>query len=262
MESGDLLEIRTTLRPFGLDLGSYSDSFLQRRILIRMRQHQAASPRDYCALLARDSEERRHLTELLSVTVTEFFRDAMFTDKVLDPLFTKIVAKTQGRTIQAWSAGCATGQEPYSLAFLLDSFLAARARPCGFKIYATDISEGNLQIARTGAYPKQAIASMPARYQKYFTAIDDKCAVTAAIRDNLEFRRHDLRDAPPFSPLDLIFCRNVMIYMTTDAKDGILKRFHDCLMPGSFLVLGGAEIILEPKMFRVLDTRHKIYERV
>jgi two-component system, chemotaxis family, CheB/CheR fusion protein len=262
MESAELIEIRNLLRPHGLDLGSYSDSFLQRRLLIRMRQHKVSTIGEYRNLLVRDIEERRRLAELLSVTVTEFFRDEMFTDKVLDPLFAKIVGRAGRRLIQAWSAGCATGQEPYSLAFLLDSYLNAHGRPCAFRIFATDINENNLKIAAAGSYPKAILTGIPARYQKFFIELDGKANVAAAIRSLIEFKRADLCDAPPFSNLDLIFCRNVMIYLTPEAKTQILKRFHAALAPGAFLVLGASEIVLEPLLFKPLDTRHKIYERV
>lgn len=262
MQDANLLEIRNLLRPFGLDLASYSDSFLQRRILIRMRQHSLTSMTDYRALLNKDNDERKKLTELLSVTVTEFFRDEMFTDTVLDPLFAKMVAKARNKQLNCWSAGCATGQEPYSLAILLDSYLSAKSRSVSFKIHATDISDANLKVAASGAYPKQTLAQIPPKFQKYFIEQDGKAVVAPTLRQFVDFRKADLCDVAPFSGLDIIFCRNVMIYMTPEAKSVILKRFHACLPPGAYLVLGASEIILEPTLFKPLDTRHKIYERV
>lgn len=262
MSSPELADIRSLLRPHGFDLSAYTDAFLQRRVLIRMRRHQLTSVADYAALLARDSSERQELKTLLTVTVTEFFRDDTFRDTVFDPLFTKTLARIGARPLVAWSAGCATGQEPYSLAFLLDSFMSARGRRGAFTIHATDISETNLRIAAQGIYPKQVVTAMPTRYQKYFEVSGDQGRVLPEIQKLIQFQRHDLCDKPPFSDLDLILCRNVMIYLTPQAKAEILKRFHACLAPGAFLVLGASEIILEPSLFKALDTRHKLYERI
>lgn len=262
MSSKELTDIRALLRPHGFDLSAYTDAFLHRRVLIRMRRHQLTSLSEYAALLGRDSREREELRLLLTVTVTEFFRDDTFRDTVFDPIFTHILEKVGNRPVMAWSAGCATGQEPYSLAFLLDSFLTPRGRKGGFTINATDISEANLRIAAEGLYPKQVVASMPARYQKYFEDKGEQSLVCAEIRKHIQFQRHDLCDKPPFSNLDLILCRNVMIYLTPAAKNDILKRFHGAMGPGAYLVLGASEIILEPTLFKALDTRHKLYQKI
>lgn len=260
--SQELTDIRNLLRPHGFDLSAYTDAFLQRRVLIRMRKHQMTSLADYAALLARDGAERRELSHLLTVTVTEFFRDDTFSDTVFDPLFSKILARIGAKPLNAWSAGCATGQEPYSLAFLLDSFLTARGRKGAFAIHATDISEQNLRVASDALYPKNVVQMMPPRYQRYFEDKDGQSRVVPEIRARIQFQRHDLCDKPPFANLDLILCRNVMIYLTPAAKNDILKRFHAALAPGGFLVLGASEIILEPTLFKALDTRHKLYERI
>ena len=263
METATLLEIKNYLKPYGLDLAAYTDSFIERRILIRMRTRQIQLMKDYRVLLGKDAEERQRLMELLSVTVTEFFRDAMFRSEVLDPIFARIITKIGTRPMLAWSAGCATGQEPYSLAFLLETYLGARAKSGQFRIHATDISDQNLRHAAAGIYSKAVYQAIPPRYQRYFSARGgDQYAVLPSIRDLIQFQKRDLCDRPPMASVDLIFCRNVMIYLTPETKSKILNHFHSVLAPGAILVLGASEIVLEPQLFKTLDTRHKIYERV
>ena len=186
-------------------------------------------------------------------------RFATYTSNLTPP---RLASKVITRPITAWSAGCATGQEPYSLAFLIDTYLTSKGRRAGFKLQATDISDINLKIAAAGVYAKAIVAAMPMKYHKYFEPHENQMRVVQPIRDLIQFQKADLCEKPLFSGLDLILCRNVMIYLTPESKSLILRRFHGAMNTSATLVLGAAEVILEPTLFRPLDTRHKIYEKV
>lgn len=261
MQAGELEEVRRAVVQWGYDLGAYTDSFIERRLSARMRHTKAATVRDYCALLHSQPEERRLLLDSLSINVTNFFRDEVFSDSVVQPLVAAMTRAVAGRPLVAWSAGCASGQEAYTLAIVLDTFLSRAGWKRGFTVWATDISAAALKIAAEGRYPKDTLNAVPPHYRRYFEADGPEVRVVDAIRPSIKFQRHDLREPPPLPTADLIVCRNVMIYLTIEAKAEILRRFNRCATPGGYLILGSAEIILDPQLFHAVDVKHKIYQR-
>lgn len=249
----------------GFDLMHYNPSFLQRRLQLRMAAQHVAGYGDYLALLRADRREYLDLINALSVNVTEFFRDAPLYQAVAARVLPKIMAanvESGRRSALAWSAGCASGQEAYTLAMILDDYFGRQAPAWPFTIHASDISEEFLAVAREGKYSKEKAAGVPAGLRRRYLSEDGgSVCVAPRLKKTVHFFRHDLAAAPVFGGVDLIFCRNVMIYFSTDTKEKMLRSFHGCLRREGFLVLGGSEIILKPDLFELADPEHKIYRR-
>ncbi|MBI3549727.1 MAG: protein-glutamate O-methyltransferase CheR [Elusimicrobia bacterium] len=250
----------------GLDLSQYSDAFLERRLLARMGHNQIGTFKDYMGLLAKTPVEYQKLIDSLTINVTGFFRDNELSEKTLNPIFDGLWSRsgTQIRPMVIWSAGCATGQEPYTVAMVVDSYVTQRASlGLKYQILATDFNEEQLKAARPGLYPKAAMSAVPAHYRsKYLRDHGDKVQVADSLVKKVQFKRHDLATHPPIDHIDLILCRNVMIYFTTPAKNQILHRFHRCLTPRGILILGASEIVLLHGIFKTVDREHKIYTKI
>jgi len=248
----------------GVDLSYYTVSFIARRMAVRMRRTGCAAVADYLAKLAADAAEAKALTAALTVNVTEFFRDAEAYEAIRDRVLPVLFAGP-ARRLQIWSAGCATGQEPYTLAMLLDEAIASKPG-CSYRIYASDINPLQLAAAKAAVYPKESIARMPPRYARkcFADAGEGRVSVLPATRANVTFFQHDLSagQAIPAAGLDLILCRNVMIYFSPDATEKLIESFHKSLAPERFLVLGASETILKDRFFVPFDVRNKIYRRI
>ena len=248
----------------GVDLSYYTANFLNRRVNARMRQHDLGKTAQYIARLERDPAELNALIGALTINVTEFFRDA----EVYEVLRTKVMpllTQSGPRKITVWSAGCATGQEPYTLAMMLDESLSVRPG-YGWTIHASDISPRQLEAAQAAVYPIESVRHVPPRHLKrYFTMTDDgRVSISPQLRANIRFHQHDLSAGIPLpiGPVDLILCRNVMIYFSVDAKEKLLEFFHKSLAKDGFLVLGASEVILKDKLFKPVDAKNKIYRAV
>jgi chemotaxis protein methyltransferase CheR len=265
LTTADVLTLRRLLgEAEHVDLSYYTVSFISRRIAVRMRVSGCAATSDYLARLESDPAEIKALVAALTVNVTEFFRDAEVYEVLRDRVLPALTAGGP-RRIQVWSAGCATGQEPYTLAMILDGFAAARA-DCSYRIYASDINPLQLEVAKKAVYPRESIARVPERYARRGFVDTGAAAVAVAppLRANVTFFQHDLSagQAIPAAGLDLILCRNVMIYFSQEATDKLIESFHKALAPERFLVLGASETILKDRYFRPLDVKNKIYRAV
>jgi chemotaxis methyl-accepting protein methylase len=261
----DVLRLRRLLGDsHGIDLSYYTESFLTRRVAARMRQLGAATPADYLTRLAGDEDEVRALVAALTVNVTEFFRDAAVYEALRKDVLPKILAGGRKRVV-AWSAGCATGQEAYTLAMTLDEALQARPG-CSYTVYASDINPRQLEAAAAASYPAEAVKLVPARYgRRYFVSEPgDRVSILPALKSNVRFFRHDLSSGQPIpaAGFDLILCRNVMIYFAAEAKPKVFETFHGLMNPEAFLILGGTEVILNNPLFRSIDAANKIYRAV
>ncbi len=245
----------------GVDLSYYTTSFLTRRIAVRMRQLGITVSTAYLTRLETDPAERIALVTALTINVTEFFRDPGVYEALRLAAIPALL-KSAPRQLTAWSAGCATGEEPYTVAMLLDEALANRP---GFSyiVHASDSNPRQLELAQTATYPVKSTAHVPARYlNRYFSpAQDGLVAISPALKANVRFLRHDLSTgaAAPAKSLDLILCRNVMIYFSPEAKETMLRAFQRMLAPEGFLVLGGAEVILRSDCLLPFDAVNKIY---
>ncbi len=251
-------------RARGLDVGAYKPNCLRRRIAVRMRARGAHTYDDYARILAADAAEYDRLLDALTINVTKFYRNRETWDALAAGTLPGLWDETGG-TLRCWSAGCASGEEPYTLAILLLEEARRRGtappRRC---VDATDLDRESLARAAAGRYPASAFDEMPEPLvQRYFTGPGPRDAV-APVRALVHFVRHDLlREAPPAPPYDLILCRNVVIYFDRPSQERLYAGFARALAPHGVLVLGKVETLVGEArgMFRLLDARERIYRR-
>jgi two-component system CheB/CheR fusion protein len=233
----------------GVDFLAYKQSTLIRRILRRMAGMQITHLADYASYLREHPAEVEALYEHTLIHVTEFFRDtAAFTELTEHTFPTLVNHLAPGETMRIWVPGCASGEEVYSLAICLLEFLEAQAlSPLALQFFATDISSRVLDQARAGIYPSSALTAVSAaRLGRFFTPIDaarSRYRIAPAIRERCVFALHNLARDPPFSRLDLVSCRNVLMYMGPDLQQKILRLLHYALKPQGLLLLGNAESV-------------------
>lgn len=263
----DLLKSFLYKRGFS-SISSYKEKYLTRRIIIRIRKRECNSFEDYYNILLKDEKEVSHLKKTLSVNVTEFFRDSDTWDAFRTLLRSYINSKHNSSSLRIWSAGCAVGPEPYSIAMTVHHVLGSRNLQYNVKIYATDFNEELLQIARRGIYEGEIIDNIPIDYNtKYLDVIGAKGRrVKYSIRRMVDFGYLDLITSQfMFKNLDIIFCRNVLIYLDKEIQEVIMSKFHQNLVPGGYLILGRTEL-LHPKLresdsFTTYDLKHRIYKK-
>jgi two-component system CheB/CheR fusion protein len=249
-----------------VDFRDYKPTTVKRRILRRMVLKQADTIESYLEILQQDPGEVQALYDDLLINVTEFFRDPEMYQALSKDVFPRIVAahrKGTDRQLRIWVPGCSTGEEPYSLAIALMEFMGEKADGMTVQIFATDISDPALKIGRTGIYPASIARSVsPERLRRYFVKSDSGFQVQKHIRDLCIFARHNVTKDPPFSKLDLISCRNVLIYLGSMLQERVVPLFHYALKPGGYLILGASETIgSHAGLFQLLDKKNKIYVR-
>jgi two-component system CheB/CheR fusion protein len=250
----------------GHDFSQYKLSTINRRIERRMAVHQIITLDGYVKFMQQTPAEVEALFRDLLIGVTNFFRDPevfkALEEKIIPGLFAD---KPPGGLIRAWSTGCSTGEEAYSIAILLHERMEALKKSYKLQIFATDIDSQAISTARAGIYPASIAADIsPERLARYFTAESDSSMyrIHKNIRDILVFSEQDVIKDPPFSKLDLISCRNLLIYMGGDLQKKLIPLFHYALNPGGVLLLGTSETVGEfDALFAVLDRKSKIYRR-
>ena len=250
----------------GKDFSQYKTNTIMRRARRRMAMHQIERFDAYINYLKSTPEEVDLLYHDLLIGVTSFFRDPEVFAALADGAIPRIFAGTSaGSTIRVWVPGCSTGEEAYSLAILLHERNQALRQSHKIQIFATDIDVRAIDAARRGVYPASIAADVSAdRLSRFFTQEPDgsEWRVHKAVRDLLIFSEHDLIQAPPFSRLDLISCRNVFIYLNADVQKRLIPQFHYALNPDGFLLLGTSETIgAFDDLFATADRHAKVYER-
>ncbi len=251
----------------GKDFSQYRRNTIRRRVERRMAVHQIARLEDYVRYLCLTPAEIDALFRDLLIGVTNFFRDSEIFEEVQKQVIPKLLAgKPDGAPIRVWVPGCSTGEEAYSLAILFREGMDELKVDFKVHIFATDIDRESIDQARTGVYPSSIIADVSAeRLAQYFDQDDSDGStyrIRKSIRDMLIFSEHDLTNDPPFSKLDLISCRNLLIYMGSELQKRLLPLFHYALNPGGVLLLGSSESIGEfVNLFGALDRKAKIYQR-
>lgn len=232
-----------------IDLNQYKPAQMQRRITNLMTRHNVSRYMDFYQLLEKDEVLFRYFIDYLTINVTEFFR----TPEKFVELEQKVIPDLlqQSPRLKIWSAGCSTGAEPYSMSIML-SELTPRVK---HQILASDLDVKMLAKAKEGVYQSNELKNVsPARMEKYFRKVDgDHCAVIPEVKMGINFQHHNLLLDKYESGLDLISCRNVVIYFTEEAKDKLYRRFLDALRPGGVLFVGGTEAILN---FRDIGFQH------
>lgn len=247
-EAGLDMLLRQLHEDIGLNLRQYKPNYLKRRIGVRMRATGCSDYLQYRQVVKQDREEGKRLINDLTINVTEFFRDpdvfAVIRKQVI-PQLVHYKRENRAFSLRAWSAGCASGEEPYSLSILFREALAREEDPQAWtlRITATDLDDKALLKARIGSYEE---ASLPPGMilDDYFDREGDRYIIKEEIRRPVKFLLMDIIQHPPLRHLDLILCRNVLIYFEREKQHHILEIFHQCLRPGGFLVLGKSEAIL------------------
>ena len=250
----------------GIDFVGYRRPTILRRLQRRMAATKSASLDDYRRYLARHPDEYQHLVSSFLIKVTEFFRDPelfrVLRERVLPDVIAQ--ARTRGNELRLWSAGCATGEEAYSLAILVAEALGPELSQFTVRLFATDLDERAVAFARQGVYPAAAVAGVSEELRsRYFNQLDGMYEVKKAIRALVTFGEHDLGQRPPFPRIDLVLCRNVLIYFTPELQRRALALFAYALRPGGYLALGKAESAgALADYLAPADAHYKLYRRV
>ncbi len=249
----------------GNDFSGYKTSMLMRRLKRRMQVKQQRELVSYLSLLRDDKEEQLALAQDFLINVTSFFRDwekfELVRKQVLVPLVSNASTSDE---LRIWVPGCSSGQEAYSIAMMVDRTCEElNARPL-IQIFATDIDADMLARARTGEYLISELFDLPSSYQEAYTSVlDGKFEVTAKIKEMVRFSHHNLLQDPPFSRIDLISCRNLLIYLNEELQTQLFPVLHFSLRPGGYLYLGSSESTSrQDELFTTVDLTAKIYKRL
>jgi chemotaxis protein methyltransferase CheR len=268
---GDDAEFRALMdkitRDSGFQCSSYKDKCLRRRIAVRIRARGASGCAEYSRMLDKDPREYERLMRSLTVNVTKFFRN-WETYSAIEQKVVPTLLERDEREIRVWSAGCASGEEPYSIGILMHKHSVANGGRSleSVSIVGTDIDTDSLGEAERAVYTEAALGDTPADLrEKYFPRIaalrtmlpDVRQLVTFEVRDLLHFQ-------PPFENAHLIVCRNVIIYLERAAQDALFAHFHKTLAPGGFLVLGKVETLLGDarELFSPVNARERIFRKI
>jgi two-component system CheB/CheR fusion protein len=263
--AGDVDELLDHLRETrGFDFSGYKRTSLQRRILHRMNQLHLTSYAEYIDRLQVDANEFTALFNTILINVTGFFRDPEAWERVRTTVIPQLVAdKAPGEPIRVWSAGCSSGQEAYSVAMLLAEALGPERYLEQVKIYATDVDDEALGQARQAVFEEDEIRGVPEELRTtYFELRDKRYAFRPELRRTVIFGRNDLVQDAPISRIDLLICRNTLMYFNAETQSRILSRFHFALAPRGVLFLGKAEMLLSHgQLFEPVDLKRRIFQR-
>ena len=247
----------------GHDFSEYKEKTLVRRLQRRMQVLQVETPQAYRERLKEHPEELDMLLRELLISVTQFFRDPasfdVLNETVLKPL---MMSKNGGEELRVWVPGCATGEEVYTIAILIrEAMDTSRPRP-KVQIFGTDLDERAISLARVGRYRQSIAGISDARLERWFSVEGDDYCIAPEIREMCVFSAHSVIKHPPFSKVDLISCRNLLIYLDPPMQDRLMRTFHYALKPGGKLFLGSSESVTRStKMFSTCDKKHRIFER-
>ena len=251
----------------GIDFSQYKSPTILRRLYRRLAATGANTLHDYVRVLQEHPDEYQRLVASFLINVTEFFRDPALFAFVREQILPDLIAHSRARgtphEIRIWSAGCSTGEEAYSIAILLAEVLGPDVLQFTVRIFATDADTDAVVFARRGWYPAAALINIPDELRtRYFTPMDSGYEVAKAIRSMVIFGEHDLGQRAPFPHMDLVVCRNVLIYFTSELQQRALQLFAFSLRDGGYLVLGNAESAgAMPNHFGQVHPRFKVYRR-
>ena len=249
----------------GQEFRSYKPATMLRRINRRMSLKGLTDLGSYVDFLRADLGEMQALVRDLLINVTSFFRDAEAWDTLDEAVITQVVAdREDGASIRVWVPACSTGEEAYSIAMLLTERAEAANKRFDLKVFASDILDDNLNAARAGVYPGASVETLPVeRIRRFFEKLDGSYQIRRSLRDQVVFARQDLLQEPPFSRMDLITCRNMLIYIEPEAQRRALALFHFALREGGRLFLGSAETIgRADDLFDTVSKKWRIFRRI
>jgi two-component system, chemotaxis family, CheB/CheR fusion protein len=246
----------------GINFSQYKPGTVQRRTLRRMALHKMIHVNDYVKYLEKHSDETENLCQDLLIPVTSFFRDREAFDALKSKVFPAILRDkfTKG-AIRIWVPGCSTGEEAYSLAMVLLEFLGDKTSTFEIQLFGTDANEHGIQKARAGVYDERIAQEIPPeRLRRFFTKVDEGYRVSKTVRDLCVFAKQNLAEDPPFSQMNLVACRNLLIYLGSELQKKIMPILHYALRPSGFLMLGNSESAAAfPHLFAPADKKHKIF---
>jgi chemotaxis protein methyltransferase CheR len=251
-------------RKKNLDVTQYKENYLKRRIAVRMRAKQARNYTDYLRVIEADDNEYNLLLDKLTINVTQFFRDPEVFIELENTILPEILRKP-GNSIKAWSAGCSTGEEPYSIAISLEE-AAEKLGVLGlrFEIYATDLDQNAINKGVEGVYEGRTMDNIAQqRRKKYFTFDGKNYRVSDDIKGRVRFFKLNLMEPYKKDFFDLVFCRNVIIYFTRELQRTVLQYYHDSLKEGGILYLGKTETMpldLRDK-FECINIKERIFRK-
>ncbi len=251
-----------------LDFKRYKTMTIVRRIQRRMVVVKVQTMQEYAQFLETHPDEIGSLVSAFLINVTGFFRDEQAFAYLKGSLLPKLIARARerggDRILRFWSAGCATGEEPYSLAMLLSELLGAELSEWTIKIFATDLDEAAINFARRGIYAEQLLQDIPESYkQQYFERVEAGYRISKALRQMLVFGQHNLTEHGPFPDIDLVVCRNVLIYFSITLQQEVLNRFAFALSPDGYLFLGKAETVSPSEsLYEITNKKYRVYHCV
>ncbi len=259
----------------GVDLAHYKNKCVERRLGVRLRARHCATLGEYLEHLSKDEAEIQRFLSALTINVTEFFRNPAAFERIREVCFPPMFApgapdsapcetRRRREPVRIWSVGCASGEEPYSLAIILKEWEGdhPQARRQRAEILGTDIDTAMIVLAREGRYDEARLREVSSeRRERWFRKEEDGWRMTPEIRAMVRLERADAFRQAPDKPQDLIICRNVLIYFTREQQQILFESFHRVLRPGGYLVLGKAEILIPAarKIFEAICPRERIY---
>jgi two-component system, chemotaxis family, CheB/CheR fusion protein len=249
----------------GFDFTGYKRSSIERRVAKRMAEVGVERYDDYVDYLELHSEEFAQLFDTILINVTGFFRDAQAWEYLAESIVPQLVeSRGSSAPVRIWCAGCASGEEPYTVAMVLARVLGDEAFEERVKIYATDVDQGALDEARQGAYLPRQIEDVPRdALERFFERGDQRYAFRKDLRRSVIFGRNDLVQDAPISRIDLLVCRNTLMYFTAETQAQILRRFHFALDNDGFLMLGKSEMLItHADLFTPIDLKWRVFHKV
>lgn len=256
--------IATILREVtGHDFAGYKSKTFFRRVSRRMQVRGCEDLQSYCDLIKQDSEEVNALFRDLLISVTNFFRDADAFEALERQIIPEICRGRDDKSpVRIWVPACTTGEEVYSLAILVREYLDGEGLAVPVQIFATDIDDLALSVARHGRYPEQLLRQVsPERLSRFFERDGASYVVSKKIREMCIFSSHNVISDPPFSRMDMVSCRNLLIYFGADLQRQVIPTFHYALKPGCYLFLGTSESISQfGTLFQTVDKKHRIFQ--
>lgn len=258
-------EIYRLLRgQLGHDFSGYKTKTFVRRVERRMQVNDMRTMEDYLGLLRMDAQEVHALFRDLLISVTSFFRDAGAFEALAASVIPRLFEnKGADDVVRLWVPGCATGEEVYSIAIVVRECIDAMSAPPRVQLFATDIDDSALSVARAARYPEALMTSVSVeRRERFFHVDGDAYVVAKEVRELCIFSPHSVIRDPPFSRIDLVSCRNLLIYFGADVQSQVIPIFHYALRPGGFLFLGSAENVSQfDDLFESIEKRHRIFRR-
>lgn len=248
----------------GISFSLYKPGTVERRTLRRMAIHKIDHVSDYAKFLEKDPKEIEALCQDLLIPVTSFFRDLEAFESLKSKVFPAILKdKSSKESVRIWAPGCSTGEETYSLAILLLEFLGDKISSYQIQLFGTDVNERGIEKARAGIYGERIAQEVsPERLRRFFTKVDEGYRVSKGVRDLCVFAKQNLAEDPPFSRMNLVACRNLLIYFGPELQRKVIPILHYALKPSGFLFLGNAESVAGfPEFFAPIDKKHKIFVR-